>query len=156
MGASSNVNQPIPTLSSSISPTGKQISVSTNVEAVADRTALRTKTVVVVGFAAGLMLSPKLWVSSRFYPLVPVFHWLPHIHFPVDYICYGVLLLLLFAIAFAARPRALYLHIAGFIAAYSLLDQTRWQPWAYQYWVMLIAIGCFSWKAGDVAGGGTC
>ncbi|MGA2370226.1 MAG: MauE/DoxX family redox-associated membrane protein [Candidatus Korobacteraceae bacterium] len=153
MGASSNVNQPFPgALSSSISPTGKQISVSTNVEAVADRTALRTKTVVVVGFAAGLMLSPKLWVSTRFYPLVPVFHWLPHIHFPVDYICYGVLLLLLFAIAFAARPRPYIFTFAGFIAAYSLLDQTRWQPWAYQYWVMLIAIGCFSWKAGDVVG----
>ncbi len=153
MGASSNVNQPIPTpVPNSISPTGKQISVSTNVEAVADRTALRTKTVVVVGFAAGLMLSPKLWVSTRFYPLVPVFHWLPHIHFPVDYICYGVLLLLLFAIAFAARPRPYIFTFAGFIAAYSLLDQTRWQPWAYQYWVMLIAIGCFSWKAGDVVG----
>ncbi|MGO9305943.1 MAG: MauE/DoxX family redox-associated membrane protein, partial [Candidatus Korobacteraceae bacterium] len=105
-----------------------------------------------VGFAAGLMLSPKLWVSTRFYPLVPVFHWLPHIHFPVDYICYGVLLLLLFAIAFAARPRPYIFTFAGFIAAYSLLDQTRWQPWAYQYWVMLIAIGCFSWKAGDVVG----
>src|ERR1700683_758758 len=105
MGASPNVNQSIPTPApSSISPTSKQISVTTNLEAVPERTALRTKTVVVVGFIAGLLLSPKLWVSTRFYPLVPVFHGLPHIPFPLDYTCYGALLCLLFAIAFAARP----------------------------------------------------
>jgi hypothetical protein len=122
MGASSNVNQPIPTpVPSSISPTGKQISAATNLETVADKTALRTKTVVVVGFAAGLLLSPKLWVSSRFYPLVPVFHGLPHIPFPVDYICYGVLLLLLVAIAFVAKPRVYIFTLVAFIAAYSLL-----------------------------------
>jgi len=153
MGASSNVNQSIPTpVPSSISPTGKQISVTTDREALPYRTALRTKTVVVVGLTAGLLLSPKLWVSSRFYPLVPVFHGLPHIPFPLDYICYGVLLLLLVAMAFAARPRIYIFTFVAFIAAYSLLDQTRWQPWAYQYWLMLIALGCFSWKPDDIRG----
>ena len=153
MGASSNVNQPIlPPAASSVSPTGKQIAVTANLEAAPDRTALRTKTLVVVGFAAGLLLSPKLWVSSRFYPLVPVFHGLPHIPFPLDYICYGVLLLLLVAIAFVAKPRIYIFTFVAFIAAYSLLDQTRWQPWAYQYWLMLIALGCFSWKPDDIRG----
>jgi hypothetical protein len=153
MGASSNINQSIlPPVSSTVAPSGQPSSVTANLATVADRTALRTKTLVVVGFASGLLLSRKLWVSARFYPLVPVFHGLPHIPYPLDYICYGVLLVLLFAIAFAAKPRIYIFSFVAFIAAYSLLDQTRWQPWAYQYWLMLIALGCFSWKSDDIIG----
>ena len=126
--------------------------VATSLETVADRTALRTKTIVVVGFVASLLLSPKLWVSSRFYPLIPVFHGLPRIPYPLDYICYGVVLLLLAAIAFVPRPRLYIFALVAFLAAYSLLDQTRWQPWAYQYWLMLLALGCFSWKPDDIRG----
>jgi uncharacterized membrane protein YphA (DoxX/SURF4 family) len=123
-----------------------------NLQLVPDRTLLRTKTTVVAGFVAGLLLSPKLWVSTRFYPLVPVVHGLPHIPYPVDYLCYGILLVLLFAIAFAARPRIYIFTFVAFIAMYSLWDQTRWQPWAYQYWLMLIALGCFSCRPEDCAG----
>src|ERR1700733_14031222 len=46
---------------------------------VVDRTLLRTRTTVVAGFIAGLLLSPKLWVSTRLYPLVDVVHGLPHL-----------------------------------------------------------------------------
>jgi uncharacterized membrane protein YphA (DoxX/SURF4 family) len=153
MGASSNVNQPIlPAAPSAVSPTAQQISGATSLETVADRTALRTKTIVVVGFVASLLLSPKLWVSSRFYPLIPVFHGLPRIPYPLDYICYGVVLFLLAAIAFVPRPRLYIFALVAFLAAYSLLDQTRWQPWAYQYWLMLLALGCFSWKPDDIRG----
>ncbi|MFZ0311609.1 MAG: MauE/DoxX family redox-associated membrane protein [Candidatus Korobacteraceae bacterium] len=152
MGASSNVNQIQPSVPSSVSPRGQQASVATNLETLADKTALRTKTIVVVGFVASLLLSPKLWVSSRFYPLVPVFHGLPRIPYPLDYLCFGVVLLLLVAIAFAPRPRPYLVSFVAFIALYSLLDQTRWQPWAYQYWLMLIALGCFSWKPDDIRG----
>jgi uncharacterized membrane protein YphA (DoxX/SURF4 family) len=153
MGASSNVNPPFPAaVPNSISPTAERIPVTRSLEAASDRTALRTKTVVVAGFVAGLWLSPKLWVSTRFYPLVPVFPHLPHIPFPLDYLCYGFLLLLLCAIAFVEKPRTYIFTFAAFIFAYSLLDQTRWQPWAYQYWVMLIALGCYSWKPDDVRG----
>ena len=119
---------------------------------MADRTLLRVKTVVVVGLAAGMLLSPKLWVSTRFYPVVPVFHWLPRIPFPLDYVCFVALLSLLGAIAFAARPRVYIFTFVTAFAIYSLFDQTRWQPWAYQYWLMLIALGCFSCKADDFVG----
>ena len=62
------------------------------------------------------------------------------------------LLLLLFAAAFAPRPRVYLLSFVAFAAVYSLWDQTRWQPWVYQYWLMLLALGCYSWKSDDVVG----
>lgn len=116
------------------------------------KTILRTKTTVILGFAAGLLLSPKLWVSSRFYPMVPIVHGLPRIPYPLDYVCYGILLLLLFMAAMAAKPRIYIFSFLGFIALLSLWDQTRWQPWAYLYWMMLLGLGCYSWKTDDLRG----
>jgi len=116
------------------------------------RAALRVKTTVVVGFIAGLLLCPKLWLSARFYPQIRVIHGLPNISAPADYIVYGALLLLLFAMAFAARPRIYIFSFVTLLALYSLWDQTRWQPWIYQYWLFLIALGCSSWKAEDARG----
>jgi methylamine utilization protein MauE len=149
MGATPNLK---PTLATgSGSETTEQPAVA-SAPSVADRTYLRVKTTVVAGLAAGMLLSPKLWVSTRFYPLVPVFHWLPRVPYPLDYICYAALLLLLGAIAFAAKPRIYILAFVTFMGLYALLDQTRWQPWAWQYWLTLIAFGCYSGKPDDLIG----
>ena len=150
MGATPNLQPALATDSDSVA--GKPASSAGNLQLVADRTLLRVKTTVVVGLAAGMLLSPKLWISTRFYPMVPVFPWLPRIPMPVDYLCFGALLALLAAIAFAAKPRVYILSFVAFAGVYSLFDQTRWQPWAYQYWLMLIALGCFSCNVEDIVG----
>jgi hypothetical protein len=31
-----------------------------------------------------------------------------------------------------------------------LCDQSRWQPWCYQYVLMLLALACYSWRAGEL------
>jgi uncharacterized membrane protein YphA (DoxX/SURF4 family) len=152
MGASPNLRPSPATPDQSPLTLLEQPEIAKKLQLLPDKRLLRTKTTVVAGFAAGILLSPKLWVSSRYYPLVPVVHGLPHIPYPLDYLCYGALLLLLFAIAFAARPRIYIWTFVAAIAVYSLWDQTRWQPWAYQYWLMLIALGCFSYKPDDLAG----
>lgn len=153
MGASPNLKPSSASPAQSPLTLVEQPEVSRTLQLLPDKRLLRTKTAVVAGFVAGLLLSPKLWVSTRFYPLVPVVHGLPHIPYPLDYLCYGILLVLLFAIAFSARPRVYIFTFVAFIAMYSLWDQTRWQPWAYQYWLMLIALGCVSYKPDDVVGG---
>ena len=147
MGATPNLKPILATDSGSV--IGEQPTVA---KPVADRTYLRVKTTVVLGLAGGMLLSPKLWVSTRFYPLVPVFHWLPRVPYPLEYVCYAALLLLLGAIAFAAKPRVYIFTFATFMGVYALLDQTRWQPWAWQYWLMLIALGCFAGKPDDLPG----
>jgi len=111
-----------------------------------------TRTAVVLGFAAGFLLSRRLWVSSRYYPLIPVWHGLPHITFPLDYILFASLLLLLVVAGVAARPRVPILSFAALLFFLALFDQTRWQPWVYLYVFILLAMACFSWRAEDIRG----
>jgi hypothetical protein len=98
------------------------------------------------GLLCGLSLSWRLWLSSRLFPLAPVSDSLPAIPFPFDLAWLLALLGLLLAILVAARPGRLiaaFLVLAGLL---SLWDQTRWQPWFYQYVFMLAAIGCLGGK----------
>jgi uncharacterized membrane protein YphA (DoxX/SURF4 family) len=111
-----------------------------------------TKTVVVSGFLAGFLLSRRLWVSHRFYPLIPIFPGLPHIPTLLEGIFFAALLLLLILIGVATRPRAYILAFAALLLFFALFDQTRWQPWAYLYLFMLLGLACFSWKPHDIRG----
>ncbi|HLK62506.1 MAG TPA: MauE/DoxX family redox-associated membrane protein [Bryobacteraceae bacterium] len=96
------------------------------------------------GLVAGFLLSPKLWLTSRSYPLVPVFRFLRPVPPPWDY---GVMAsLILLAVWIAIRPKPVK-AIAAFVllaAAYGLFDQSRWQPWLYQYLFMLAALAIYS------------
>jgi hypothetical protein len=88
----------------------------------------------------GLLLSPKLWLSTRYFPLSPVSAKLPEIPAPFDYFLYVLLLLLLILVA-ALERRAIYLALFLALALLlGLLDQSRWQPWFFQYVFMLAAL----------------
>lgn len=99
------------------------------------------RTIVCVGLLGGLLLSPKLWLSTRDYPLSPVFGFLPAIRYPLDHIIPGVMLVLLALIAGLPRPSRLIAIFVPMAVCYALFDQERWQPWFYQYLLMLVAIG---------------
>jgi len=108
------------------------------------------KLIIAIGFLSGLLLSRKLWVSSRFFPLIPVFSALPRISYPLDYVYFALLIGLLVAVAISSKPRVFILVFVILVLILALLDQTRWQPWAYQYLFMLAALGFSSWKGDDV------
>ena len=38
------------------------------------------------------------------------------------------------------------------VIVFCLLDQTRWQPWVYQYGFLLAALALFSWDSDDIKG----
>jgi len=99
-----------------------------------------------LAFSLSVVLSWKLWVSSRLFPLSPVSAALPPLPFPLDYL--GLLLLLgcLVASAIAAQPRTLLLTGCALAVGLSLWDQMRWQPWVYQYLCMLTALGLYAGK----------
>src|SRR2546421_907284 len=97
------------------------------------------------------LLSWKLWLSSRLFPLAPVGNCLPEIPYPIDYIWFLSLLALLAVISFLPRPRKLVLIFVCLAALLSLWDQTRWQPWFYQYLFMLAAVGLLAWKENEAA-----
>lgn len=94
---------------------------------------------VCAGLLIGFAISYPLWLNRRQYPFAPLwpFHPLPR---PLDLWLFLAMLALLIAIAAARRPRW---WIAGFLVLAlieAVQDQTRWQPWFYQFTVMLAAI----------------
>jgi hypothetical protein len=103
----------------------------------------RLRAVVAAGLMAGLLLSPKLWVSTRIYPLTPVVQFLKPLPYPLDYAVY-ILLLALLAVTAAARglpsPRWWIAASVLLLAALCAQDQSRLQPWCYQYAFMLAAL----------------
>ena len=100
----------------------------------------RLKVAVCMALVGGIVLSPRLWVSSRSYPLMPVWGQVPAIPFPLDYAVVAALVALLLVAAVARAPgRSL---VAALILAIGLglQDQSRWQPWFHQYLFMLGAL----------------
>jgi len=94
---------------------------------------------VILGLLAGFALSPKLWLSSRLYPLTPVWAFLRPLRSPGDYVVIFTLVVLLIALIVAPR-REILAAVFALLALLALQDQSRWQPWFYQYALMLLAI----------------
>jgi hypothetical protein len=111
-----------------------------------DRRLTWLKSTVSVALGCCLVLSAKLWVSTRLFPLAPVSHSLPAIRFPLDYVCFACLLALLLTISIAARPRKLVLAFVCLATALSLWDQNRWQPWFFQNVCILGALAFLAWR----------
>ena len=91
-----------------------------------------------------MLLSYKLWLSDRFFPLTPVFDFLPSISNPVDWgVIYIVAVFIALNFVYPSGKKLLFILIAVlFILA--LLDQNRWQPWFFQYFFMLTAFAITS------------
>jgi uncharacterized membrane protein YphA (DoxX/SURF4 family) len=115
--------------------------------------ALGVKAVVVLGLAAGMLLSPKLWLSTRSYPLTPVWDGLKPPPSPLDVQWFAALLILLALALVLRRPRVPILLAVGLVLALCLWDQSRFQPWVYQYLFMLAALGLYPWNARGAARG---
>lgn len=116
-----------------------------------ERQAALLNRIIALAFAGSLLLSWKLWLSTRLFPLAPVSNYLPAVPYPIDYIWFFSLLTLLAAISFLPRRRTLILIFLGLAVLLSLWDQTRWQPWFYQYLFMLAAIGILAWRKTETA-----
>ncbi|HEV7473731.1 MAG TPA: hypothetical protein VGN90_06770 [Pyrinomonadaceae bacterium] len=96
---------------------------------------------VAAAYICGILISPKLWFSvRRSFPRVPLVSGLPAFLSSADYL---LSLLLLAALAFSLvskRPSRYLIAIVVLTALLVLFDQTRLQPWVYQYVVMLFAL----------------
>ena len=102
-----------------------------------------------VAIGCSFLISWKLWLSSRLFPLAPVSNSLPENAYPFDYIWLLSLFALLAVISFLPRSRKIIVVFVSLAALLSLWDQTRWQPWFYQYLFMLAAIGILTWRKSE-------
>jgi uncharacterized membrane protein YphA (DoxX/SURF4 family) len=92
---------------------------------------------IAVGAIAGMVLSHKLWVSGRFYPLTPVFPFLKPVPSPFDYFLFGATLAALAASAITPRLIPIFASLAVVLA---VCDQSRLQPWFYEYFFLLLGV----------------
>ena len=96
---------------------------------------------ILVAFCTGLVMSSGLWIGPRSYPQVPAWSLLPPIEGAVALALYGALFVLAgLALVYprASWPIAVFLVI---MIAFCLADQTRWQPWVFQYSFLLLVVG---------------
>lgn len=110
------------------------------------------KTAVILAFCIGLSMSSHLWVGPRSYPAIPVFTLLPAIDGLVADCLFAAIFVLSAAILIAPRPQRLIAALLAITVVFCLLDQTRWQPWVFQYSVLLAMLALFSWKSDDTVG----
>jgi hypothetical protein len=90
-----------------------------------------------------LLLSVKLWVSTREFPLVPLLDVVPPLPYPIDFLllCLFVILLVGILLFRGRLAGALVIAALALAALLVLQDQNRLQPWFYQYSLMLGAVG---------------
>ena len=99
------------------------------------------------GLVAGLLLSPNLWVSTRAYPLTPLWNAVPPLPYPVDYALFGLLVVLVAGVG-VTRGRIMGWLATGTLALavfFVLEDESRLQPWFYQYSFILAAFCLYGW-----------
>jgi hypothetical protein len=90
--------------------------------------------VVPIAFICGVLLSPSLWFDfGRSFPRAPLLGFSFHYDFVIAIVLVGTLLLS----AIATHPRRYLIASVILTIALVFLDQTRLQPWVYQYAIML-------------------
>src|SRR5688500_14477801 len=92
---------------------------------------------LVIGMLCGMAISLPLWLTGRAFPHLPwaaVFAPFPE---PFDAAFLGItVLLLLLSVFVPERAEFAWMAIGGGVIL-ALQDQMRWQPWFYQYLLML-------------------
>jgi hypothetical protein len=108
------------------------------------------KVVLSLALLCGFALSRRLWVSTgRLYPNVPAFDFLPAVAAPLDYVLFGALVVLLACVAVRTSPRRYAVAFVALASALVLFDESRLQPWFYQYLFMMLALAAHSREETD-------
>ncbi|HEX8290183.1 MAG TPA: MauE/DoxX family redox-associated membrane protein [Pyrinomonadaceae bacterium] len=107
------------------------------------------RVVLALATLGGFALSHRLWLSTgRTFPTVPVFDFLPRVPAPLDLAWLAALAALLAWSAASKRPRPYLFASLALAVSLALWDQTRWQPWFYQYVFVLFVLAAAPEGAG--------
>lgn len=100
--------------------------------------------IIAFGLISGMALSWNLWMGDRAFPYFPVLDFIPQFPHLLD-----VVVLVGFwstAAWLVWKPnRSLVFGLLGLMVLYALQDQMRWQPWFYQYLLMLVPFLFYRW-----------
>lgn len=110
------------------------------------------KAITVIGLLAGMAWSLPLWLTPSAMLAAPVFAWWPSLPHPFDYGLLAAVSSLLILVLLVPRPRPYIWAALGIFVLLGLGSQMRWQPWAYQYVMLLAVLSWYSWRRDDKHG----
>lgn len=92
-----------------------------------------------IGILSGIGMSLKLWLPNHSFPTFPVIHSLTSVGNGFSTFLLVVFIGLLVLFPFFTKTKALLTVLLTILLVLLLQDQQRWQPWIYQYALMLLA-----------------
>lgn len=92
-----------------------------------------------------MIYAPKLWFTTKVFPVIPLFNWLPIPTSPFDYILAGFFFLIQIVYIFQNKRWQGWIIILLYIYL-ALIDQNRLQPYFYQSFLTILAIEIFPRK----------
>ena len=104
-----------------------------------------TRIVSTIAILVLMVYAPKLWVTTKIFPVIPLFDWLPIPTYPLDYII-GVFFFVI-QVAYIFQNKRWQGWVVVLVYIYlALVDQNRLQPYFYQSILTLFAIVIFPKK----------
>ena len=108
------------------------------------------RSLIAAAFLAGMLLSRRLWFGiGRTFPRTPLISALPDAFRLLEFLFWPLLLIVLIFIALRKDATRFIVIALTLSAVLVLLDQTRLQPWVYQYSVTLGILAFQSRKTGS-------
>ena len=107
------------------------------------------KSTVIAASCIGLSMSSALWIGPRSFPSTPVSSMIPTID---GVVALGLYVALFVSAAVALAVREPRWPIAAFLAVVAVFcgtDQTRLQPWVFQYSALLAAVALYTRTGAD-------
>ena len=99
----------------------------------------------IVGVLVLMIYAPKLWITTKVFPVIPLFNWLPIPTAPLDYILGGFFFLIQVIYIFQNKRWQGWTIILLYVFL-ALIDQNRLQPYFYQSFLTIFAIEIFNRK----------
>jgi hypothetical protein len=93
-----------------------------------------------------MLYAPKLWLTTKTFPVVPLFDWIPIPTGSIEYIFWGILFGSQLIYIFYNKRWLGWLALLTYVYL-ALVDQNRLQPYFYQSALTLLAIVIFPKKA---------
>ena len=84
------------------------------------------------------ILSCKLWLTDRLFPIIPPFDFSPNLPNEVHFVIFLVSIFGLVSLVIFTTKKEIVLLVLITELASCLLDQMRWQPWEYQYILLFL------------------
>ena len=95
--------------------------------------------ILFIALIAGMLLSWRLWLTERDFPLTPLLS-IPEFSRNISIDLFALILLFAFALVFLPSKKKLMISLFILLFLEFLGDQNRWQPWCYQYFLMLFLL----------------